>query len=171
LYAYVHDSPTNFTDPTGQFAFLAVAAVGCAIGAATSAIANALAGKKTTVGDLLTGCFVGAVLSVLGEWLGPMILGSAFVRSLPIIRSIVGGERVASALSYDAKLLAKTDLYHSFPTLMDDWIVKGGTIGKQTASYIEYHMPGYINKASGTYQVGIDTIRNVVTHRFFEPPL
>ena len=66
-------------------------------------------------------------------------------------------------------MVAKTDVYHSFPTMMDDWILRGGTVGKQAANYVEYHMPGYVNGAPGTYQIGIDTVRNAITHRFFMP--
>jgi len=53
-------------------------------------------------------------------------------------RAAYGTWPPAEPLSYDAKVFAKTDLYHSFPTMIDKWIRSGGTIGKQASGYVEY---------------------------------
>jgi len=84
LYTYVHDSPTNLTDPSGEFAFLAAAAIGCAIGAVVGGFGiwayNSLAGRKTTVGEIVTsaaiGCAIVAVLAIVGVVAGPIIFGA-----------------------------------------------------------------------------------------------
>jgi RHS repeat-associated protein len=79
--AYTGNSPTNFTDPSGEF-FLIPIAIGCAIGGVGSAIgdlaAAKLTGRKLAVGDMLrdaaVGCVTGALGGFLGE-LGGIVLG------------------------------------------------------------------------------------------------
>lgn len=65
-YAYAGNSPTNYRDPSGQFAELVV---GCAIGAginvATTALSNRLAGRKNTAGGLLKSGALGCVFGVV----------------------------------------------------------------------------------------------------------
>jgi RHS repeat-associated protein len=74
LYGYAGGSPTNFTDPSGTVA-LADTAAACVIGGAIGALGtwlnNSLRGRKSTVGDLVTGaaigCAIGALLTLLAQ--------------------------------------------------------------------------------------------------------
>lgn len=83
LYAYAQDSPTNLTDPTGLVA-VADTLVACAVGAAINAVAdwigNSLAGRKTTVGDLVksaaVGCVIGALVTIVGPFVGDILFGA-----------------------------------------------------------------------------------------------
>ncbi len=76
LYRYVNDSPTNFTDPSG-LALLVDTAIGCAVGGAIGAIGtwagNSLAGRKTSVGDLVKSAAVGCVIGALFTLIGPAV--------------------------------------------------------------------------------------------------
>jgi len=58
LYAYVLNSPTNYTDPTGEFI---PQLIGCAVGAGISAGADVLSGRKIDVTDAAIGCGLGAL--------------------------------------------------------------------------------------------------------------
>lgn len=74
LYRYVSDSPTNLTDPSGE-ALLVDTAIGCAVGGAIGAFGtwaeNSLAGRKTTVGDLVKSAAIGCVIGALFTLIGP----------------------------------------------------------------------------------------------------
>jgi RHS repeat-associated protein len=67
LYVYVYNSPTNYTDPTGE---VALWAAGCAIGAAAFAGYYLLTERKPTLGGTLSragaGCSLGRTLGGLG---------------------------------------------------------------------------------------------------------
>jgi len=168
LFAYVRDNPTNLVDPTGEFAWVALAAT-CAVGAAVSAIAAAISGRKPTVGDLVGGCVLGVLLTVAAEFFAPALIGLPFIRSIPVIRTILASGIVRGALTYSPKLASKIDAFHTFPTLFDDFILKGGTVGKVGVNYVEYHLPGYVNGSKGVYELGIDWVKREITHRFFRP--
>jgi RHS repeat-associated protein len=68
LYAYVFNSPTNYTDPTGEIVPLLLL---CARGAATSIAIDGLAGRKVDLTDAAVGCLTGG-LGGLGK-AGPVI--------------------------------------------------------------------------------------------------
>ncbi len=76
LYRYAAGSPTNLTDPSGEIA-LADTAVACVVGGAISAFGtwafNSLAGRKTTVGDLVTSAAVGCAIAALFTLIGPAV--------------------------------------------------------------------------------------------------
>ena len=75
LYAYVSNSPCNFTDPSGKSALLG-AAIGCVAGAAIVGAADYLSGRKLNPWRLLLGCAIGAVTGAfLGRFLGPLLRG------------------------------------------------------------------------------------------------
>ncbi|MFZ5876324.1 MAG: RHS repeat-associated core domain-containing protein [Nitrospirota bacterium] len=58
LYAYVFNSPTNYTDPTGEFVQVLL---GCAGGAFASGAIDVLSGRKIDYGGLALGCAEGAI--------------------------------------------------------------------------------------------------------------
>lgn len=58
MYAYVFNSPTNFTDPTGE---LAAQAIACGIGGGISIGNDLLSGRKINWGEAGLGCLAGAV--------------------------------------------------------------------------------------------------------------
>lgn len=69
FYAYVGNSPANFTDPTGTVAIPAPVAIcvsGAISGAATDAILNALMGRKITLGGLARSAGIGCVSALVG---------------------------------------------------------------------------------------------------------
>ncbi|MEV8508783.1 RHS repeat-associated core domain-containing protein [Actinoplanes sp. NPDC051475] len=71
LYAYTGNSPTNFTDPSGQIIPLLVALAGeCAIGAVSSVAIGwgtaALSGRKYSLGDGLGDAAVGCASNLIG---------------------------------------------------------------------------------------------------------
>lgn len=76
LYAYVGDSPTNATDPSGRIVIAPIVGA-CALGAAASVLTdlalNFLGGRKNDLGDLLgsaaVGCVAGVVGLGVGKWL------------------------------------------------------------------------------------------------------
>jgi RHS repeat-associated protein len=68
--AYTGGSPTNLTDPSGEFAFLAPMAIGCALGAAVGAGAAYFSNPKASLGDMLGAAGVGCALGALGGLLG-----------------------------------------------------------------------------------------------------
>jgi len=82
-YAYTGDSPTNFTDPSGEFFFLIPMAIGCVSNAAFSIggelLGAKLSGQKLDVGGMLRdagiACVEGALLSFVGEIAGAVVLG------------------------------------------------------------------------------------------------
>ncbi|HKR22728.1 MAG TPA: RHS repeat-associated core domain-containing protein, partial [Pyrinomonadaceae bacterium] len=63
LYAYVANSPCNFTDPSGNYMLM-----GCAFGVLYTFYFDALVGRKTTWSDAVTGCLTGALFGLLGRW-------------------------------------------------------------------------------------------------------
>lgn len=75
LYAYVSNSPCNFTDPSGNAMLM-----GCAMGVLFTFYFDALAGRKTTLGGAAWGCALGALFGGLGRGFGPM---RGFARRLP----------------------------------------------------------------------------------------
>ncbi|PWW67116.1 RHS repeat-associated protein [Actinokineospora spheciospongiae] len=72
LYAYVENSPTNYTDPSGNNPIVVGCLVGAASGAAMDYLGQRLSGRKVdwgwggVGGSAAAGCAVGA----LGGWLG-----------------------------------------------------------------------------------------------------
>jgi len=70
---------------------------------------------------------------------------------------------------FDDELTVDVAADRNFPTMMDDWVIQAGKIGKRGTNSVEYHSSGFINKVAGTFQIGIDTVNNVINHRFFKP--
>lgn len=79
LYAYVSNSPCNFTDPSGNFLG------GCLFGAAMSGLGDVLSGRKISVSNMLEACVIGALVSLglglalglAGRALGPALRAAA----------------------------------------------------------------------------------------------
>jgi hypothetical protein len=101
--AYTGNSPTNFTDPSGEFVWLIPMAVGCVSDAVFSIggelIGAKLTGQKLDVGGMLRNaaiaCVAGAFMGVLGEFAGAVlgrILGNVAADAI----SSGGGRVVAS---------------------------------------------------------------------------
>lgn len=84
LYAYAADSPTNFTDPSGEQA-LPGCLIGAAIGAGSGAIGARITGHKYTFGDAARDAAVGCAMGAVGAW-----IGEAFGPLLP--RFLQGGK-------------------------------------------------------------------------------
>jgi RHS repeat-associated protein len=73
FYAYVANSPTNLTDPTGTNPLAAAAVLcleGAIIGAATDAVMDSLLGRKITLSGLGRSAISGCVGSLIGFGLG-----------------------------------------------------------------------------------------------------
>ncbi|MBA3611559.1 MAG: hypothetical protein H0W49_01320 [Nitrospirales bacterium] len=67
FYAYTFNSPTNFTDPSGEVGFLAPLlppAVACIRGAGSSLLADALSGRKPNLTEAALGCVTGGANKV-----------------------------------------------------------------------------------------------------------
>jgi RHS repeat-associated protein len=64
LYAYVHNSPTRFTDPSGKWAFLVLPMAGCVGGAIGMGATRGWSGRK-----LALGCGLGALIGLAGAGL------------------------------------------------------------------------------------------------------
>jgi RHS repeat-associated protein len=65
LYSYASDSPTNFTDPSGQIIpWVAACAFGAASGVAFDLVVNSLSGRKNSLGGALLSAAVGCVTSI-----------------------------------------------------------------------------------------------------------
>ena len=92
LYSYVGDSPTNGTDPSGQFVEFAAA---CAIGAAASVALDwagqSLAGRKYTAGQGARDAGLGCLLGMLDPGL---LVGEG--------GALAAGEEAGGALTADA---------------------------------------------------------------------
>ena len=81
LYAYVGNSPCNFTDPSGEvIGFLAGA---CMSGAAFSVAYDALMGRKPTLPSMGDGCVMGMVFGLAGRALFPLLRSLASVLRRP----------------------------------------------------------------------------------------
>ncbi|HEX4729145.1 MAG TPA: RHS repeat-associated core domain-containing protein, partial [Jatrophihabitans sp.] len=95
LYAYTADSPTNFTDPSGEQA-LPGCIIGAAIGAGGGAIGHWVQGKKYSfwdgAKDAATGCAMGAVGAWVGEAVGPLLTDGA-----GLAEEAAAGERAATS--------------------------------------------------------------------------
>jgi RHS repeat-associated protein len=65
-FSYVLNSPTNFTDPTGEITPVGAAAVGCLIGGGLSVGADVLGGRKISWWNAGAGCAVGALTGLSG---------------------------------------------------------------------------------------------------------
>ena len=92
LYVYTENSPTNFTDPSGNFvAMPAIAATLCGVGAASGVYAAyALAGRKgPSLGGILAGAAGGCAAGFIGGW---VIRG--WIRGPCSIRDAAGGQGV-----------------------------------------------------------------------------
>jgi RHS repeat-associated protein len=80
-YAYTGNSPTNLTDPSGEFAFLIPMAIGCVSMAAFSIgwdlVSAKLTGRKLDVGGMLRDAGIACVTGALGGFLGE--IGGALV--------------------------------------------------------------------------------------------
>src|SRR6185437_9156502 len=68
LYAYVGNSPCNFTDPSGQFLFEA-----CLWGALMNVATDLIFGRKFSPRSLLTGCLMGMAFAIAGRALGALL--------------------------------------------------------------------------------------------------
>ena len=67
---------------------------------------------------------------------------------------------------YHMRLNEQTDLYHSFPRMLDDIIVKNGEmVIQQDGSYL-FKANGYVNGVRGVYEICINE-RGVVYHHYF----
>lgn len=92
LYAYVGNSPTNFTDPSGNIAaagLLLICAEGALMGAAFDAGLNALTGRKTTLEGLAMSAGAGCVGALLGVGLAKF--GGKALRGLRGAKAARGG--------------------------------------------------------------------------------
>ncbi|HST47712.1 RHS repeat-associated core domain-containing protein [Jatrophihabitans sp.] len=69
LYAYAADSPTNFTDPSGEQA-LPGCLIGAAVSAGTGAVGAKISGNKYTLGDAAKDAAIGCALGATGAWIG-----------------------------------------------------------------------------------------------------
>jgi RHS repeat-associated protein len=76
LHAYVFNSPTNYTDPTGEILPQLVA---CAIGAGLSAGSDVISGRKVNMTDAALGCVEGALgLRLAAD--APWLINGRYVR-------------------------------------------------------------------------------------------
>jgi RHS repeat-associated protein len=107
VYSYVHNSPTNLTDPSGEFVPLVAMAIACGVGATVGAGLqwglNSLAGRKSTVGELLAaaavGCISAAAFEFVGGFVAPILAARVFVKLLPIAKPLVANAKLASLLN------------------------------------------------------------------------
>jgi hypothetical protein len=53
--------------------------------------------------------------------------------------------------------------------MFDDTMINPKNVAKQTAHYVQYELPGYVNGVRGRYEVGVNKARNEIVHRFFRP--
>ncbi len=63
--------------------------------------------------------------------------------------------------------IASNDLHHSFPSLVDPIVLQYGRKTVVSDQYWLYELAGSINGTPGLYQIGVDPINWLITHRFF----
>jgi RHS repeat-associated protein len=83
LYAYVFNSPTNLTDPSGENPLVIGCVVGAAFGGGMSYASQRLAGRKVNWADVGREAAIGCIGGLVGEGLGWVLgraLGMAFGR-------------------------------------------------------------------------------------------
>ncbi|MDH5508034.1 MAG: hypothetical protein OEZ02_12505 [Anaerolineae bacterium] len=74
---------------------------------------------------------------------------------------------VESGIRYSERVINQTDLYHDFPTIYDNFIIKTGELTKINGPYIQYELEGWVNDSRGMFQIGMELL--TITHRFFLP--
>jgi RHS repeat-associated protein len=94
LYAYVFNSPTNYTDPSGEFVQILL---GCAGGAFASGAIDVLSGRKIDYGGLALGCAEGAI--GVGALKG--------LQALNALRAAKGATNAAKVFSKEKEALIK----------------------------------------------------------------
>lgn len=83
LYAYVGNSPCNFTDPSGQFL-----AGACLMGALMTQAADLLFARKVSVKSVLMGCAMGMLFALGGRALGAILRALAPRMPRPLYRGV-----------------------------------------------------------------------------------
>jgi RHS repeat-associated protein len=81
LYAYVGNSPTNLTDPSGENPLVAACAVGAVVGGGLSYLDQRLSGRKVNWADVGREAAIGCVGGLIGEGVA-WIAGRIFSRIL-----------------------------------------------------------------------------------------
>lgn len=72
-----------------------------------------------------------------------------------------------NVLQYHPRLEGQIDLYHNFPRIFDQTIIKSGKPTVINGGYTQYELPGAINGVAGSFQVGIQNGITII-HRFFQ---
>jgi len=54
---------------------------------------------------------------------------------------------------------------HSFPTSFDADIIKRGVVTRGSDGYVKYHLPGFLGKKHGQFEIGIKD--GIIVHRTF----
>ena len=72
-------------------------------------------------------------------------------------------------IGYDPRLANQTDIYHNFPRLFDDIIVKSGVPNYRISdNSMFYYLTGSVNGKEGVFTIGINN-DGIIYHRFFYP--
>lgn len=110
-YLYCHDNPVNGTDPSGHenLPSLSVSmGIGFGIGAASTALANHALGRAQTVGSILQGAALGAVLGPLAveyAWFGVAAGGVGVASSATMVWEVFNNPNSTYVQKVDASAL------------------------------------------------------------------
>jgi hypothetical protein len=153
----------------GSKAAISGAIVGGVIGGLSSVVTgnDSLQGLSSgAIDGLLSGFVLGSVLYAGGVAYGAMRARVPGTKGQHILSNTKYTEKVIKQMS------KKSDLYHSFPSMIDDMAGMYGYIGKFVGNdgivRTAVELPGAINGTTGWYQYIIEPNGIIVKHRKFE---
>ena len=89
----------------------------------------------------------------------PILEGSRGLKKVGFRSGLING--------YDLSKSSIDDLYHRFPTMFDEQIIKEGQLYGINGNSSMYYSSGHINGTLGIYTIGINNETGIIYHRCF----